>query len=82
MVESTASLRNVLQTLRNHADKSTPRHRSGSQTARSRTPRAQQFLLYAWNARMRFAAADGRRELLGCCLDDAWVLLECCFGAA
>eukprot|EP00974_Lingulodinium_polyedra_P026312 2539174-Lingulodinium_polyedra.AAC.1 len=27
---------------------------------------------------VRFAAVDGRLELLGCCLDAAWVLLQCC----
>eukprot|EP00974_Lingulodinium_polyedra_P079086 7659648-Lingulodinium_polyedra.AAC.1 len=48
MVDSTASLRSVRKTLRNDAVDSTVRHRSGSQIARSRVPRAEQFPLHAW----------------------------------
>eukprot|EP00974_Lingulodinium_polyedra_P036128 3465165-Lingulodinium_polyedra.AAC.1 len=33
-------------------------------------------------ANMRFAAAGGRWELLGCCLDAARALLKCCLGGA
>eukprot|EP00974_Lingulodinium_polyedra_P120084 11173678-Lingulodinium_polyedra.AAC.1 len=69
MVESTATLRNVLQTLHKDAVESTARHRSGSRNARSRTPCARHFLLYCANA--RFAAADCRWELLECYLNAA-----------
>eukprot|EP00974_Lingulodinium_polyedra_P078519 7603662-Lingulodinium_polyedra.AAC.1 len=49
-VDSTTSLSNVVQTLRNDAVESTARRRDGSPIARSRAPRAQQYLLRAWNA--------------------------------
>eukprot|EP00974_Lingulodinium_polyedra_P099573 9644381-Lingulodinium_polyedra.AAC.1 len=55
-VDSIASLRNACKTLRNDAVESAVRCRNGSRIARSRTPRAQLFLLYAWSAR----ACDSR----------------------
>eukprot|EP00974_Lingulodinium_polyedra_P109363 10581680-Lingulodinium_polyedra.AAC.1 len=64
--------------LHNDAVESNARRRNGSQIARSRTPRAQQFLLYAWRKR----ASDLRRTVGWYCLDALWMLLARCLDAA